>query len=92
MKKTLMKLEYTPLDDKDIKYYLPKARLLTYNMLSEYNSIDELLPTHKSYIIVLYPISSETDGHWVCITRFTNTIEYFSSYGTKPDIEFKWST
>ena len=44
---------------------------------------------HPSFF--LYPVKSDTDGHWVCLTRFDKTVEYFSSYGTKPDVEFGWS-
>ena len=79
------------MDDTDIRYYLPDSKILTYSELSNYKKIEDLLPRHKSYFILLYPVKSESDGHWVCLTRFDKTVEYFSSYGTKPDVEFGWS-
>ena len=86
-------IKYESMDDNNIRFYLGKnARILTYNELSKYKSIDKLLPKHKSYFILLYPVGSEFNGHWVCMTRYDKTLEYFSSYGTKPDIEFNWPT
>ena len=84
-------IKYESMDDSDIHYYLPKARLVMYNDLKKYKTIEKLLPKHKSYFILLYPVQSETSGHWVCITRFDKTIEYFDSYGLKPDFPLSWS-
>ena len=87
-----MSLKYQSLDDGDIRFYLPDAKILTYNELAKVKTIEQLLPKHKSYFVLLYPVTSETNGHWVCLTRYDKTIEYFSSYGTKPDVEFSWPT
>ena len=78
------------MDDEDIRHYLPNAKLLTYNELSAYKKIEELLPKHKSYFILLYPVKSDTDGHWVCMTRYDKTLEYFDSYLEKPDEPLSW--
>jgi hypothetical protein len=78
------------MDDEDIRHYLPNAKLLTYNELSNYKKIEELLPKHKSYFILLYPVKSDTDGHWVCMTRYDKTLEYFDSYAQKPDEPLSW--
>ena len=85
-------IKYESLDDEDIRYYLPDARIMKYSELSKYTTIEQLLPKHKSYVVLLYPVSSETSGHWICITRFNITIEYFDSYGGTPDSPFNWST
>ena len=78
------------MDDSDIKFYLPDVKILTYSELSNYKKIEDLLPRHKSYFILLYPVKSESDGHWVCLTRFDKTVEYFDSYGKKPDEPMTW--
>ena len=83
-------IKYHPMDDKDIRHYLPNARIMTYNELSEIENITDILPKHKSYVILLYPVTSETDGHWVCLTRYRRTIEYVDSYGKKPDEPLSW--
>ena len=87
-----MSLKYESLDDGDIRYYLPDAKILTYKELSKIKTIEQLLPKHKSYFVLLYPVTSETNGHWVCLTRYDKTIEYFDSYGEIPDSPFKWPT
>ena len=88
-----MSIKYEAMNDLDIRFYLgKKARILTYNELAKFKTIEKLLPHHKAYFILLYPVASEFNGHWVCMTRYDKTLEYFSSYGTKPEIEFTWST
>ena len=85
-------LKYISLDDDDVRHYLPDARILKYNELVKYKTIESLLPKHKSYVILLFPVTSETSGHWVALTRFNNTIEYSDRYGNRPDVPFTWST
>ena len=63
-------LKYCSMDDTAIRHYLPKAKIVTYNELSKVKTIENLLPKHKSYFILLYPVSSTTSGHWVCMTRY----------------------
>lgn len=84
-------IKYESMDDDDIKYYLPNARIITYNNLKKYKYIEQLLKKHGDYFILLYPVASEMSGHWVCLTRYNpNIIEYFDSYGYKPEIPFTW--
>jgi len=56
------------MDDDDIRFYLKDARILKYNDLSKVKDMEKLLPRHKSYIILVYPVQSEESGHWVCLT------------------------
>ena len=46
-------LKYVSLDDDDVRHYLPDARILKYNELSKYKTIEQLLPKHKSFVILL---------------------------------------
>lgn len=85
-------IKYEAMDDSDIRYYLPKAKIIQYDELKKYKTIQQLLPKHLSYVIILVPVIETFNGHWVILTRYLSTIEYFSSYGTKPDIEFTWAT
>ena len=87
----MSEIKFLSMTDEDILYYLPNARLVLYDELKN-KKIEKLLQKHKSYIILLYPVISEMNGHWYCLTRFNSTIEYFSSYGTVPDVEFNWPT
>ena len=83
-------IKYIAMDDTDIKHYLPRAKILTYDELSKVKDIEKLLPNHKSYFILLYPVISPTSGHWVCMTRYDKTLEYFDSYGLPPDKPLDW--
>ena len=76
--------------DDDISFYLPDAKILTYSELSNIKKIEDLLPRHKSYFILLYPVQSESSGHWVSLTRYDKTVEYFDCYGKKPDEPLTW--
>ena len=71
-------VKYQSMSDDDIRYYLPDAKILIYRYseLSNVKKIEDLLPRHKSYFILLYPVQSTSSGHWVCLTRFAKMIEY----------------
>ena len=69
-------IKYIAMDDTDIKYYLPKATIITYDELSKIKDIEKLLPRHKSYFILLYPVESKTNGHWVCMSRYDKTLVF----------------
>jgi len=78
-----------PLDDKEIRDYLPDAKILTYNQLENIRKIEELLPNDKSYFFLLY-LDSPNSGHWTVLSRYKNTIEFYCSYGSKPDAPLLW--
>ena len=78
-----------PLDDSEIRKYLPNVKILTYDMLSSIPNIEALLPRDKSYIFLLY-LETPSSGHWVSLMRYGKTIEYFDSYGGKIDAPLLW--
>jgi len=84
-------IEETPISDYAIKQYLPDARILTYPEIKQYNTIDELLPTDKSYVIILY-LQQKDSGHWASICRLNNVIYFFCSYGSNPLEPMKWAS
>ena len=87
----MSEIKYVSMDDDDVHFYLPKCKLVKYNDLKKYKTIEKLLPKHKSYFLLLYPVQSETNGHWTVLTRYDNTIEYSDSYGLCPDFPLSWS-
>jgi hypothetical protein len=81
----------TPMSDLDIKEYLPDARVLKYSELRKYPTLEDMLPAIHSYVIILYE-DSPNKGHWVCVSKpDKKTVEYFDSYGGKPDAPLKWT-
>lgn len=61
--------------------------IIKYSDLKNYSKIEELLPTDKSARIILIE-DSYNHGHWVCVLRYGDTIEYFNSYGKKYDSDW----
>ncbi|NBP02737.1 MAG: hypothetical protein EBU90_21975 [Proteobacteria bacterium] len=75
--------------DSDFSRYFGDGKVIKYSDLADYNNINELLPNNKDFRIILVE-SSVNQGHWVCIMKYNNVIEYFNSYGTKPEYDFKF--
>lgn len=88
-KKKLEKIIETPLDDSQIRHYLPDAKIMKYEELAKYNTIDDLLPNDKDYCIILVE-DSPNNGHWICVLKYDGCIEYFDSYGNVPDKNLTW--
>lgn len=79
-----------PMGDDDIRYYYPKAKILTFPELKNYSSIEQLLPKDKSYFFLLF-LQTPNSGHWVVLSRHNNRIEFFCSYGSRPEQILNWS-
>lgn len=76
----------TPITDSQlVTYFGPrfKHNIKTWSELQKYKSIDKLLPSDKSFKIILIELE-QNSGHWVLIQRYGKTIEYFDSYGANP--------
>ena len=71
----------------DIENYLPNCKIIEYNDLADYNEITDLLNKPIDYVIILIETIAESTGHWVCVLRYSNTIEFFNSYSGKPDFQ-----
>lgn len=84
-------IKYNAMGDDDIKKYFPNSRVMVISDLAKYKTIDELLPTDKSHVFLLYQ-SSKNMGHWVLLCRYGNTIEYFDSYGQYIDYPYNWTS
>jgi hypothetical protein len=79
-----------PLGDDDIRQYLPDAKIMRYNKLHQYTTIEDLLSNPIDYAILLYE-DRPMKGHWVCVLRYNDTVEFFDSYGGSPDSQLKWN-
>lgn len=81
------------LSDNEISQELQhKARVVTYDQLANYNSIEELLHPWGRCVI-LYP-TGQNVGHWTCVfysrnNKGTRIIEFFDPYGISVDREFR---
>ncbi len=84
------KIKYSPMGDDTIHSYFPDAKIMLVSELSGYNSIDELLPNNPDCVFLLYQ-SSPNNGHWVLLSKYDDTIEYFDSYGGVIDNPLNWT-
>tara|TARA_B110000046_G_scaffold117360_1_gene124277 strand:- start:2732 stop:3259 length:528 start_codon:yes stop_codon:yes gene_type:complete len=68
-----------------------QVEVVPYHELNKYKSIEDLLEKYGA-VIILYEIR-ENFGHYTALLYDnTNTLEFFDSYGFKPDQELKYAT
>lgn len=65
--------------EKKLKMFNINCQIVPYNELYKYKSIDELLYPSDS-VIILY-MWKPFYGHWCCLTKRHNNVEFFNSYG-----------
>lgn len=63
----------------------PTTKIFLYPELRNVRYIDELLD-HNGRAIMLF-LHTPNSGHWISILKKGNTIEFFDSYGYKPDTQ-----
>lgn len=72
------------LTDVEMKRYIPN--LVSYDEI-EHMTEEELL--RRLPLVVLY-LNAKDSGHWTLVHRVPGSIEFFDSYGYKPDQEFSY--
>lgn len=84
MDKLIHELRKYPYSGKDIMELLDnKTKIILYSDLKKFNNIDEVLDPYDC-VVILYE-TKPSYGHWVCLIRHNNKIEYFDPYGKPPD-------
>lgn len=82
---SLKEIKDYSLSDGDIRKILGSdIKIFTYPQLKQFRSIDSLFDD-KGRCIVLFLTNSETSGHWCCLLRKGDHIEFFDPYGEAPD-------
>lgn len=90
----IQELEAKPLSDVDLRRMLGKAKsrvkVMIYEELKKYKTLDELLPKYKDCAIILLQIQkpgASPVGHWIALLNHHTHFEHFDSYGLDPDEE-----
>ena len=80
-----------PMSDGELEKYtgVKAEQIIKYSELKDYKTIDDLLPKDKSFRIILLE-ETYNSGHWIAIMRYGSTVEFFNSYGTGPDKDWKF--
>jgi hypothetical protein len=91
--KDIKQREKAYLTNDDLKRFFPdngdKEPIIKYSALANCKSIYDILPTDKSFKVILVESRYNT-GHWVCISRNKNMITFFDSYSNKPDGQLRY--
>lgn len=78
-----------PLSDKEVlRLVNGKANLILYPQLHKYKSIDEILGPYDATFILFE--SEPRFGHWCCLFKEGNDVEFFNPYGGYPDDSLKY--
>jgi hypothetical protein len=77
------------LSDSDFERYFGKGKVIKYSELDNYSTINDLLPNDKDFRIILIE-SQYNQGHWCAVLKYGDIIEYFNSYATAPEYDFKF--
>ncbi len=81
----LGRIRQYPLSDDDLRRLLgSNIKIQTYPQLADYDSIDEVFDDLGRGIL-LFPNASPTMGHWTCLIKRPNKIEFFDPYGEAPE-------
>lgn len=79
------KIKEYALSDSDIKKVLgDDIKIWNYPELNKVKHCSDIFDK-KGRCILLYPTTSINSGHWVCLMNYPKKIEYFDSYGDKPE-------
>jgi hypothetical protein len=78
------------LSEDDIRKMLPGLKIFPYPQFHDMDSINEAFD-NQGRALFLYLTEDESTGHWVCMMKHGDTIEYFDPYGDYgPDEEAEW--
>lgn len=89
-KNILQNIEDDPMTDTDIKKYLGNnTKIIEYDDLGKYSTIERLLPNNKDIVVILFREDNQGSAHWIGLARDNNNIYHFCSYGSYPD-EYLW--
>jgi hypothetical protein len=75
--------------DADLNRYFGAGKVVKYSDLANYKTINDLLPEKTDFRIILIE-SKINSGHWVAVLKYKNIIEFFNSYGSAPEYDFKF--
>lgn len=82
--------EYAISNDDINKVLEPDTKIFSYPEFSQMGHIDEAFDP-LGRCVFLFLTTSPTSGHWLTMfKRDAKTIEYFDSYGERPDAQRKW--
>jgi hypothetical protein len=90
MEEQIQKIREYALSNSDINEILePDTKIIAYPEFAKMSHIDEAFDK-LGRCIFLFLTESPTSGHWLTMIKRGNDIEYFDSYGDKPEAQRNW--
>lgn len=80
-----------PLSGLEMRDLNMDANLIKYTDLYKYTDINDLFKD-KDKLIILYLVTSESSGHWICLFKNKDGFNFFDSYGLDIDDEQNFIT
>jgi hypothetical protein len=74
----------------DIRGLVGNVRLVKFDTLIGYETIEELLPKEKDCVIIFWEIESENVGHYTALCRLNKAYIFFDSYGHTEQEDFSY--
>ncbi len=65
------------------------VKIIPYEVIHTYDDIDDLLAPYDK-VVILYKTRDDY-GHWTCLFRYGNMIEFFDPYGLMIDDQLKYN-
>jgi len=78
----MLRKEYSPTTDEDLLKAVD-TNIVQHKNISKYNDIDQIIKNNAC--IIFYDHTAGNVGHWCCLTKRGNIIEFFDSYGRNID-------
>lgn len=64
-----------------------KCKIVLYSDLKYFKSLDELFGDKKC-VFLLYQLQNSVNGHWTCLIRHDNGLEFYDPYASLPDEKY----
>ena len=74
----------------DIKRLVGNVRIIKFDTLIGYDTIEELLPRPKDCVVIFWEIESANIGHWTALCRDKDSYIFFDSYGLTEQQDFSY--
>lgn len=94
MEKEINSLLSEDLTDTNIRELCPNIKIYLFRELARFNNIKDLFLRNGGYakaVIILFPVRSMLDGHWICLIDHGYYFEHFDSYGFSPIKEYSYT-
>ena len=90
MEEQINNLMTEDLTDSEIRILCPDTKVFLFNELARFDRLEELFTRSKTAII-LFPVKSIANGHWICVIDHGTYVEHFDPYGFNPIKEYDYT-